>query len=716
MSTSAILRSLPNDPNEANQVVSALLDIPGVVEVLLPLPINDLPDARATEETAASLDLDGFRIVLDQRIKNDAQALNVAAEAACEDTLLILEIPAILEASAPISIANPELDLLTIPVFEFSEYAGWDNICDYTHLAIARSRPVVYTMAKQLFLELRGYDERSAYSHTLGLDLTERHLRLGGSIHESRTVIGWSKNSEVSAQLVEYDNETPSLQSLVDSDKSIFRNLIDWTVKPEARPPLITVAVATKDRGDLLLECLHSIQIQSFRDYEVIIVDDGSYDADIVKTVVEQLADDRFKLIQLDHSKGVAHARNTAARASTCRYTAVHDDDDLMLPHRLASGLNGITAESDASYGGWINFHDTTGELRAFVTKESFSHEMLADSGAAPGHSTWTVPTKLLRDFKYDERLTASVDHELATRLLNAGVRWKHVGEFMYLRRVHTHQITGKDSSNQKAGHTLSLIRSRFLANQNGLDLLAEGGKNLKWPQGMSGDNLFKKYGGYLPDHLVKRNLRLDGNSISLSIAADLPSQVTDLVVERNAVNDSPVVESGFIEDVSLRQLASLRKRGLLKYSIEPEKREDTEYQKTMIPSDEFLDTKFISRCEAFIALRILTMKKAHPDAVLQIHRLSAQQYQEVGSFLQKDARLVSAKKLLVAGQEGRSSRFLLLATVSKDSLKPTNSGISQAMLEAPFFIDDRPSIEIAVERFNDSLSATYEESTEVVE
>lgn len=716
MSTSAILRSLPNDPSEANQVVSALLDMPSVVEVLLPLPINDEPDARAAEELAVSLDLDGFRIVLDQRINNDAQALNVAAEAACGDNLLILEIPVTLEAETPIPITEPERDLLTIPVFESSKFAGWDNLCAYTDLAIARSRPIVYALAKQLFLELRGYDERSTHSRTLGLDLAERHLRLGGSIREAENVIGWSQTPEITAHIVEFDNEASGLQALVDSDKTIFRNLTDWTVKPEARPPLITVAVATKDRGDLLLECLHSIQIQSFSDYEVIIVDDGSCDANTVKRVVEQLGDVRFKLIQLDQSKGVAHARNTAASVSACRYTAVHDDDDLMLPHRLALGLNGITAESDASYGGWINFHDTSGELRAFVTKEHFSHEMLADSGAAPGHSTWTVPTKLLRDFKYDERLTASVDHELATRLLNAGVRWKHVGEFMYLRRVHTHQITGKDSSNQKAGHTLSLIRSRFLANQNGLDLLTEGGKNLKWPQGLTGDNLFQKYGGYLPDHLVKRNLRLDGNSISLSIAADLPSQVTDLVVERNAVNDSPVVESGFIEDVSLRQLASLRNRGLLKYSIEPEKREHTECRKAETPSDDFLNAKFISRCEAFIALRIRAMKKAHPHAVIQIHRLSAQQYQEVGSFLHNDERLVSAKKLLVAGQEGRSLRFLLLATLSKDSLKPTNSGISQAMLEAPFIIDDRPSIEIAVEQFNDSLSATYEESTEVVE
>ena len=58
---------------------------------------------------------------------------------------------------------------------------------------------------------------------------------------------------------------------------------------------------------------------------------------------------------------------------TSCPLTAVHDDvDDFMLPNRLESGIAALTSSNDASYGFWINFSDSSGEMRGFLGKIGF--------------------------------------------------------------------------------------------------------------------------------------------------------------------------------------------------------------------------------------------------------------------------------------------------------------------------------------------------------
>lgn len=701
MTTSAILLSLPSDSADAKRVVDSLMTLPHVMEVLLPLPL----DLHGADGENDQLDIDGLRVIYDERIKNSSQALNVGSEFAIGDTILFLEVPVIVDAGYGPEMQDAGRDIIVVPIFDSAKYRDWDDLSSFPDLSMTGGRPVAYAINKNHFLMLRGFDERTNFSQAMGLDLVERQRRLGGNVRTSRDLIGWCDMPSSAALLKNHVENADAEYLRVSDDKSIFRNLSDWSVEPTLRPPLVTVAVATKDRGHLLLECLQSIQLQTFQDFEVIIVDDGSRDPKIVRQVVEELSDPRFRSVRLESSYGVSHARNIAALESQCYLTAVHDDDDLMLPERLELGIRTIGAGCDASYGGWINFDDVTGDLRGFVTKENFSHEMLANSGAAPGHSTWTLPTRLIRDFRYDERLTASVDHELATRLLNAGVRWKHVGDYMYLRRVHTNQITGQDSSNQKAGHTLSLIRARFLANANGHARLAEAGGKLKWPTGMSSDNLFHRYGGYLPDHLVSRNLRIDGNSIPESLAADMPSQIAEIVVERDALTDAPIVESGYIENVSMAQLAQLRSRGVTRYTLEPTLRTSAVIGESDLQDQRAENLKFARRCESFLAARVSSMQRNHPQTEIWLSVLTAQEYLEVDHRLEDIDSLVSARKLLIAGQGGQALHALIYATNSLGP-RPSSTQLKSTSSTTPAFsVDQRSTFAIALEDFNNSLA-----------
>jgi glycosyltransferase involved in cell wall biosynthesis len=83
-----------------------------------------------------------------------------------------------------------------------------------------------------------------------------------------------------------------------------------------------------------LRESVESVLNQSFRDFELIAVDDGSSDQswDILQSFEHNK---RVKAIRFAHNRGAAAARNTAVEKSDCDYLAFLDSDDLAKPQRL---------------------------------------------------------------------------------------------------------------------------------------------------------------------------------------------------------------------------------------------------------------------------------------------------------------------------------------------------------------------------------------------
>ncbi len=100
--------------------------------------------------------------------------------------------------------------------------------------------------------------------------------------------------------------------------------------------PTVSVVIAAYNAAETLGETLASVLGQTWRDYEVIVVDDGSTDA--TAAVVERLAQSAGPPIRYLHqeNKGQPAARNAGIRAARGRYVAFLDADDLWLPEKLA--------------------------------------------------------------------------------------------------------------------------------------------------------------------------------------------------------------------------------------------------------------------------------------------------------------------------------------------------------------------------------------------
>ena len=96
--------------------------------------------------------------------------------------------------------------------------------------------------------------------------------------------------------------------------------------------PRISVIIPTYNRADMVGDAIQSVLGQTYFDWELIIVDDGS--TDNTDDVVAGHKDERIRYIYQDNRK-LPGARNTGIRAARGQYVAFLDSDDLFLPDKL---------------------------------------------------------------------------------------------------------------------------------------------------------------------------------------------------------------------------------------------------------------------------------------------------------------------------------------------------------------------------------------------
>ena len=97
--------------------------------------------------------------------------------------------------------------------------------------------------------------------------------------------------------------------------------------------PKVTVIIPTFNRSHLIRRSVESVLNQTYKNFELIIVDDASTD-DTVSSI-SRLEDDRIKIIRHKRNTGAPKARNSGISASMGEYIALLDDDDEWLPHKL---------------------------------------------------------------------------------------------------------------------------------------------------------------------------------------------------------------------------------------------------------------------------------------------------------------------------------------------------------------------------------------------
>lgn len=372
-------------------------------------------------------------------------------------------------------------------------------------------------ISREGFARIRGFDERL---HTYGgedIDFARRALRAGYRTNwiedpQVRMYHVWHpptrrevEKTQKGAAAIEFN------RNIYYNDKTPVRNWMQWRHPLPDAPPIVTVAICTKNRSQLLRETLKSVLLQTVQDFEVVVVDDGGDDD--AESITKELSDPRIRYVWIE-GKGISGARNVALDMSRGQYTAVIDDDDLMHPRRLEWHLESLVPETRGNVGAFLNFQDDSGESVVFISKIP-SIETSIDTGGAPGHGTWFVETAILRQFRYDESITSGVDNNLWLRMLRAGVRFGHTGKAVTLRRMHELQVTETDTTSQGAAALASHRYFAWMVNPWEVDKIVESRKGSEYPV-VDREQLSAEARPYLPDRLVTRDLsiELDGAAV----------------------------------------------------------------------------------------------------------------------------------------------------------------------------------------------------------
>lgn len=101
---------------------------------------------------------------------------------------------------------------------------------------------------------------------------------------------------------------------------------------------MISVVIPTYNRAGVIVRSVESVLNQTYRDIEVIVVDDCS--TDDTRAVLETIKDERLRYYCLEKNSGACAARNKGIELSRGEYIAFQDSDDEFLPNKMELQLN----------------------------------------------------------------------------------------------------------------------------------------------------------------------------------------------------------------------------------------------------------------------------------------------------------------------------------------------------------------------------------------
>ena len=187
--------------------------------------------------------------------------------------------------------------------------------------------------------------------------------------------------------------------------------------------PAVSVVVPAYNAQRTLSATIASIQSQTFDDFEIVVVDDGSTDATV--QVADSLGESRLRVIS-QSNRGHAAARNTGIAAARGRYIAFVDADDLWLPDKLARQLVEVSRNPRvrALQTGAIRVDDDLNVLWVEECTRSFDvlWDTLCFRNMPALMSTLLVERSLLDEVGgFDPSLIILQDWDLAIRLARTG-------------------------------------------------------------------------------------------------------------------------------------------------------------------------------------------------------------------------------------------------------------------------------------------------------
>lgn len=228
--------------------------------------------------------------------------------------------------------------------------------------------------------------------------------------------------------------------------------------------PKVSIILPIYNGSEHLSPCLDSLLAQSFSDFEVLLIDDGSKDNSREISQKYQDRDRRIRYFENLTNLGTASTTNIGHRLAQGSYIAHADQDDVSEPERLALQVAFLDKNPEIAM--------ISGSLKSLGTKEEHLikaplHDDQIKSNFLPGTHNIINPTVMIRrsftesnQLFFDQNLQGVADYGYFVQAMLSGAKFANLPQVLLRYRIHSSQQT-KSNSRMAAFPT---VRQRVIA------------------------------------------------------------------------------------------------------------------------------------------------------------------------------------------------------------------------------------------------------------
>ncbi|MCL2312733.1 MAG: glycosyltransferase [Firmicutes bacterium] len=215
-------------------------------------------------------------------------------------------------------------------------------------------------------------------------------------------------------------------------------------------PPLISVLMPAYNAEKYIGEAITSVLNQTFTDFELVVINDGS--TDNTEEIILSFKDERIRYVINESNLKLIATLNKGIDLALGKYIARIDADDICLLNRFEKQIAFFEKHPDyVLCGSWAHLINSQGEMTGRV-KYIDTHNLLKISllfTVPLIHPSVMAKTDILKQFKYSASALHTEDFDLWLRIVNAGYKIANIPEYLIKYRWHDTNISVENEAFQ---------------------------------------------------------------------------------------------------------------------------------------------------------------------------------------------------------------------------------------------------------------------------
>ncbi len=207
--------------------------------------------------------------------------------------------------------------------------------------------------------------------------------------------------------------------------------------------PLISVLFPVYNSEKYLENSLKTLLLQSYKNFEIIAIDDNSTDSS--SSILEKYSnlDLRIKVVKKDSNLGLIKTLNHGLTFCKGQYIMRMDSDDLIVPNRIDLLVSEIISEKYDAVSSWmINFYNKN-KFETIRFKKYIEELKIISFFYIPiSHAATMFKSEVINNLKYNEDFKYVEDYELWIRFFKNKYKIKMIEKPLYFYRQHENQVT----------------------------------------------------------------------------------------------------------------------------------------------------------------------------------------------------------------------------------------------------------------------------------